>query len=235
MVLNNKNLSIVELPYLIYRRSMFLCDQVIYNFIEKSRESMRRSLAVGCVASILLMTPLNGACVPNEMLFAEREWNPSEPIGKIKEVLAQGNFTNETYLLLLAACALAAMGGAGSVGLFLKHAISTGKMVFIVSRGYERKKFDDITSPKIRYFKPIVTWHYTKSKLLFKPSRTLIIDPSLAKIKILSGKQAGILLGFAGFYIHVSRASAFTREGFTYFVGFAYMVVAIDLPDLPLP
>jgi len=199
---------------------------------------MKRSLVVGCVASILLMVPLNGACMPSEIHFTEREWNPSEPMEKMKGILAQGNFTNETYLLLLAACALAVVGGVGTVDLFLlflKHAISTGKMVFIVSRGYERKMFDDITSPKIRYFKPIVIWHYTKSRLLFKPSRTLIIDPSLAKIKILSGKQAGILLGFAGFYIHVSRASAFTREGFTYFVGFAYRVIAIDLPDLPLP
>ncbi|MCD6411233.1 MAG: hypothetical protein J7L20_02230 [Thermoplasmata archaeon] len=109
---------------------------------------MKRSLVVGCVASILLMVPLNGACMPSEIHFTEREWNPSEPMGKIKEVLAQGNFTNETYLILLAACALAVVGGVVTVDLFLKHAISTGKMVFIVSMGYERKMFDDITSPK---------------------------------------------------------------------------------------
>jgi len=86
------------------------------------------------------MVPLNGACMPNEMLFAEREWNPSEPMEKMKGILAQGNFTNETYLLLLAACALAAMGEAGSVGLFLKHAISTGKNGFHREQGLREKE-----------------------------------------------------------------------------------------------
>lgn len=141
-----------------------------------------------------------------------------------------------TYLLLLAG-AVAVVGGAaaGTLALVLKHVKLIERGVFIVSRGYERKGLDGIVSPRIEYLMPFVLWHYTKTRLLFKPSKTLIVDPSLSRIRVLDGKQIGIILGFAGFYIHVPKATAYSKEGFTYFIGFAYRVLAIDLPDIPTP
>jgi len=87
---------------------------------------------------------------------------------------------------------------------------------FVVSSGHGRDlSIRDSFSFNIR--KNIAIWHYNSRKLF--NDRTIIVKPFALKLKILKGRQVGIMRNFFGLYFSVSRG--FLRDSYTFFMGTA--------------
>jgi len=102
------------------------------------------------------------------------------------------------------------------------------KRTFIVSNGFGRR-FDVQHRSKVRVFKSFIFWHYYGQRKYLNFSKTIIVDPFLPKVRVLDGWQIGMMRRFIGLYIHVS--GSMFEKGHTFFMGYAYKVRALDLPD----
>ena len=111
---------------------------------------------------------------------------------------------------------------------FLLSVKPTQKRVFIVSNGFG-KRFDIELRSKLRIYKPLTFWHYYGKYNYINSSKTIIIDPILPKIRVLNGWQLGMMRRFVGLYIRIS--GSMLDKDHTFFMGYAYKVRALDLPD----
>ncbi|HEC82168.1 MAG TPA: hypothetical protein ENI42_07100 [Thermoplasmatales archaeon] len=111
---------------------------------------------------------------------------------------------------------------------FLLSVKPTQKRVFIVSNGFG-KRFDVELRSKLRIYKPLTFWHYYGKYNYLNSSKTVIIDPILPRVRVLDGWQLGMMRRFVGLYIHIS--GSMTVKDHTFFMGYAYRVRALDLPD----
>ena len=102
------------------------------------------------------------------------------------------------------------------------------KRVFIMSNGYG-KRFDLKLLPKIRVFKPYTFWSYYGLGNYMKRSKTIIIDPSPPGVRVLHGWQIGMMRRFIGIYIRLT--GTMLDKDHVFFIGYAYKVVAFDIPD----
>lgn len=102
------------------------------------------------------------------------------------------------------------------------------KRVFIMSNGYG-KRFDLKLLPKIRIFKPYTFWSYYGLGNYMKRSKTIIIDPSPPGVRVLHGWQIGMMRRFIGIYIRLT--GTMLDKDHVFFIGYAYKVVALDIPD----
>lgn len=102
------------------------------------------------------------------------------------------------------------------------------KRVFIMSNGYG-KRFDLKLLPKIRVFKPYTFWSYYGLGNYMKRSKTIIINPSPPGVRVLHGWQIGMMRRFIGIYIRLT--GTMLDKDHVFFIGYAYKVVAFDIPD----
>jgi len=81
-------------------------------------------------------------------------------------------------------------------------------------------------SPKIR--KKLGFWYYNSNG--FNDDKTIIVKPITLSLKILTGRQVGIMTGFFGIYLSVSRG--FLSNNYKFFMGTAKHINGFDLsPD----
>jgi hypothetical protein len=98
---------------------------------------------------------------------------------------------------------------------------------FVISSGHGI----DITplktiSPKIR--KKLGFWYYNSNG--FNDDKTIIVKPITLSLKTLTGRQIGIMTGFFGIYLSVSRG--FLSSSYKFFIGTAKHINGFDLsPD----
>lgn len=78
------------------------------------------------------------------------------------------------------------------------------------------------TSVKIR--KKLGFWYYNSKE--FIDDRTIIVKPLALSLKILTGRQFGIMARFFGMYISVSRG--FLANSYTFFIGTAKHINGFD-------
>jgi len=108
------------------------------------------------------------------------------------------------------------------------------KRAFIISYGCSGR-LNIPWKADLRLFKSLTIWHYYgQSKFLnqskyLNSSKTIIVDPFPPVIRTLEGWQVGMMRRFVGLYIYAS-GSLFEKRH-TFFMGYAYKVRAIDLPE----
>jgi hypothetical protein len=111
----------------------------------------------------------------------------------------------------------------GSIfGIFTKLKLSRNRG-FVISSGHGRdyKPLKKITF-KIR--RKVGFWHYNSNGLI--DDRTIIVKPLALSLKILRGRQVGIMTGFFGIYLSVSRG--FLSNSYTFFMGTARHINGFD-------
>ena len=94
---------------------------------------------------------------------------------------------------------------------------------FVISSGQGR----DLTPLKKITFKirrKVGFWHYNSNGMI--ADRTIIVKPLALNMKILNGRQFGIMTGFLGIYISVSKG--FLRESYTMFMGTARRINGVE-------
>ena len=109
------------------------------------------------------------------------------------------------------------------------------KRVFIISTGYG-SKFGLLFKPEISMYKPFTFWHYFGETRYTSLSKTFILDPLPPSFKVFEGWQLGMMRRFIGFYFKIP--GDLEKRSHSFFIGYAYKVIAIDLPDTittPLP
>jgi hypothetical protein len=103
------------------------------------------------------------------------------------------------------------------------------KTAFIMSLGFTNK----ILSPgknKINAAKPFTPWYYTGKSNIVLNSRTIIIDPHPFSIRMLTGRQIGVMSNFIGLYIHMS--GSLSDKAKTFFFGVAGTIRGFDLSPI---
>ena len=94
---------------------------------------------------------------------------------------------------------------------------------FVISSGPGR----DLTPLKKITFKirrKVGFWHYNSNAMV--ADKTIIVKPLALNMKILNGRQFGIMTGFLGIYISVSKG--FLRESYTMFMGTARRINGVE-------
>lgn len=104
---------------------------------------------------------------------------------------------------------------------------SLGKRVFVVSHGRS-----NIINPfrkfQINLLRPATLfWYYHGSSDRILSDKTIIIDPYPSDIKVLDGRQVGIMRRFVGIYIYMPASTS--SESNFFFIGYARNVFGLDL------
>jgi len=95
---------------------------------------------------------------------------------------------------------------------------------FVISSGHGRDlSIRDSFSFNIR--KNLAIWHYNSRKLF--NDRTIIVKPFALKLKILKGRQVGIMTNFFGLYLSVSKG--FLKDSYTFFMGTARRINGFEV------
>jgi hypothetical protein len=97
------------------------------------------------------------------------------------------------------------------------------RSAFVISRGFSNK----FVSSTISMIRPITGWFYSGRSNAVLNSRTIILDPYPLSIKVLDGRQIGLMANFIGLYIHRSRL--IDDNAMTFFVGYAQTIRGLDL------
>ncbi len=101
------------------------------------------------------------------------------------------------------------------------------KAAFVMSWGFSNK-FLSLGKDKMNILRPITWWYYSGKSNFIVNSRTIILDPYPFSIKMITGRQMGLMTNFGGIYIH--RANAFLAEkAITFFFGVTGTVRGFDL------
>jgi len=103
------------------------------------------------------------------------------------------------------------------------------KNAFVMSWGFTNK-FLSLGKNKINMLRPITGWYYSGRSNIILNSRTIILDPYPFSIKMLTGRQIGLMSNFIGLYIH--RSGPITDKAITFFFGYASIVRGIDLSPM---
>jgi hypothetical protein len=100
----------------------------------------------------------------------------------------------------------------------------TRKRGFVISSGHGID-YSPMKKISFKISKKAAVWHYN-SKGMIK-DRTIILKPLALNMKILKGIQFGVMTGFIGIYLSVSRG--FLRNSYTMFMGTARHINGIQL------
>ena len=100
---------------------------------------------------------------------------------------------------------------------------------FILSWGFANK-INPFKDNKLQLYRPLTAWCYSGKSNLILNSRTIIIDFSPFKIKMLTGRQIGFMRNFAGVYLH--RETTLTDKSYTFFMGKSTAIRGFDLSFL---
>ena len=103
------------------------------------------------------------------------------------------------------------------------------KNVFIMSWGFTQK-FLSLGKNKINIARPLTGWYYSGRSNVVLNSRTIILDPYPFGIKMLTGRQIGLMSDFVGLYIH--RSGSIGDKAITFFFGFAKVIRGLDLSQM---
>ena len=103
------------------------------------------------------------------------------------------------------------------------------KDAFIMSWGFTNK-INPFKDNKFELYRPLTLWRYSGKSNLLLNSRTLIISFSPFNVKMLTGRQIGLMTNFAGIYIH--RETTIMKQSITFFMGYANAVRGFDLSTL---
>lgn len=103
------------------------------------------------------------------------------------------------------------------------------KNVLIMSWGFTNK-FLSLGKNKINLVRPCTLWFYSGRSNLVLNSRTIIIDPYPFGIKMITGRQVGLMSDFKGLYIH--RSGSIADKAITMFFGFTSAVRGFDLSPM---
>jgi hypothetical protein len=103
------------------------------------------------------------------------------------------------------------------------------KNVFIMSWGFT-SKFLSLGKNKLNLVRPMTGWYYSGRSNLVVNSRTIILDPYPFGIKMLTGRQIGLMADFKGLYIH--RSGSIADKAITFFFGFTSVVRGVDLSPM---
>ena len=103
------------------------------------------------------------------------------------------------------------------------------KTAFIMSLGFTNK-FISLAKNKIMLAKPFTTWFYSGKSNIVLNSRTIILDPYPFSIRMLSGRQIGMMSNFVGIYIHLS--GHLSDKAKTFFFGYAGSIRGFDLSPM---
>jgi|GEM_PF-1066041 hypothetical protein len=99
------------------------------------------------------------------------------------------------------------------------------KRVFIISYG-KTKLQNPLKGFQVNLLRPsIILWYYPGLQFLIK-DKTIIIDPNPFNIRVLDGRQIGLMQGFIGVYIFIPGSSGYNT---VFFIGYAKRVLALDL------
>jgi hypothetical protein len=100
------------------------------------------------------------------------------------------------------------------------------KNAFVMSWGFTNK-FLSLGKNKINVLRPITGWYYSGKSNVILNSRTIILDPYPFSIKMLTGRQIGLMSNFIGLYIH--RSGNIADKAITFFFGYTSTIRGIDL------
>jgi len=103
------------------------------------------------------------------------------------------------------------------------------KNVFIMSWGFTHKLLS-LGKNKINIARPLTGWYYSGRSNVVLNSRTIILDPYPFGIKMLTGRQIGLMSDFVGLYIH--RSGSIGDKAITFFFGFAKVIRGLDLSQM---
>lgn len=100
------------------------------------------------------------------------------------------------------------------------------KTAFVMSWGFTNKLLP-FGKNKFNLAKPFTIWYYSGRSNFLLNSRTIIIDPYPFSIRMLTGRQIGMMTHFIGVYIH--RDSSYTDKIQSFFFGYAGVIRGFDL------
>jgi len=100
------------------------------------------------------------------------------------------------------------------------------KSAFVMSWGFTNK-FLSLAKNKINMIRPITGWYYSGRSNVVLNSRTIILDPYPFSIKMVTGRQIGLMANFIGLYIH--RSGTIGDKAITFIFGYASTIRGIDL------
>jgi len=100
------------------------------------------------------------------------------------------------------------------------------RAAFVLSWGFTNK-FIALGKNKMSVLRPITWWYYSGKSNFIVNSRTIILDPYPFSIKMLTGRQMGLMTNFGGIYIH--RNGAIAEKAITFFFGVTGTVRGFDL------
>lgn len=103
------------------------------------------------------------------------------------------------------------------------------KNVLIMSWGFTHK-FLALGKNKINIVRPFTLWYYSGRSNLVLNSRTIILDPYPFGIKMLTGRQIGLMADFKGLYIQ--RSGSIADKAITFFFGYTSVVRGLDLSPI---
>jgi hypothetical protein len=97
---------------------------------------------------------------------------------------------------------------------------------FVISWGFKNKLLP-VENNKVNMVRSMTGWYYSGRSNVVLNSRTMIIDPYPFSIKILTGRQIGLMSNFIGLYIH--RSGGISDKTMTFFFGYAQTIRGFDL------
>ncbi len=95
---------------------------------------------------------------------------------------------------------------------------------FVISSGHGID-YNPLKKISFKIRKKTTIWHYNSNGMI--DDRTIILKPLALNMKILKGRQFGVMTRFLGVYLSVSRG--FLRESYTMFMGTARHINGIQL------
>ena len=95
---------------------------------------------------------------------------------------------------------------------------------FVISHGHFLK-LNPFKKSQFKIIKGLTFWHYSSGNLL--KDRTIILKPLQFKMKILTGRQIGVMSNLLGIYIFVSRS--FPTKSYSFFIGTSRRIGGIEL------
>ena len=96
---------------------------------------------------------------------------------------------------------------------------------FIMSWGFSNK-LNPMKETEVNLFRPLTFWYYTGRNKYFTNSRSIIVDPYPFNIKMMDGRQLGMMRNFVGVYLY---GRTLGDKDFTFMFGHAAGVVGMDL------
>jgi hypothetical protein len=103
------------------------------------------------------------------------------------------------------------------------------KTAFIMSLGFTNKILS-MGKNKINLAKPFTPWYYTGKSNVVLNSRTIIIDPHPFSVRMITGRQIGVMSNFIGLYVHMT--GSLSDKAKTFFFGVAGTIRGFDLSPM---